>query len=113
MRRSLTRRERLQSRSDLQRAFTSAANAEVKGIKLLYLENQLAWNRIAVCPVRGFKKAVERNREKRICREAYRHLKHRVEAGYDLVFVLYPGEYGFRERLQQVETVLGRAGLKR
>jgi ribonuclease P protein component len=113
MRRNLTKRERLKAKADLQRVFTRGASTETKGIRLLYIENQLSWNRVAVCPVRGFRKAVARNRQKRLCREAYRQLKGRLRPGFDLVFVLFPGLGTFGERLQQVETVVERAGLCR
>jgi ribonuclease P protein component len=112
MRRNLSRRERLKAKADLQRVFTRAASSETKGLRLLYIENELKWNRMAVCPVRGFRKAVLRNRQKRVCREAYRRVKERIRPGFDLAFVLYPGAYGFDERLRQVETVVERAGLR-
>ena len=54
-----------------------------------------------------------RNRHKRLCREAFRALKERIEPGFDLAFVLYPGPFGYRDRLCQMEVVLDRAGLKR
>lgn len=62
-------------------------------------------------PVRGFRTAVERNRHRRLTREAYRLLKPRVRTGHDLAFLLYPGAYGFAERSAQVQTLLARAGL--
>ncbi len=54
-----------------------------------------------------------RNRHKRLCREAFRALKERIKPGYDLAFVLYPGSFGYQDRLDQMEVVLDRAGLKR
>jgi ribonuclease P protein component len=113
MRKSLTSRERLKARAELHSIFTSAPSVETRGIKLFYIENSLPWNRMAVCPVRGFRKAVQRNRHKRLCREAYRQLKERIKPGHDLAFVLYPGSYGYLERLGQMEVVLDQAGLKR
>ena len=57
----------------------------------MVLANDLDHNRFAVCPVRKYGTAVERNRAKRICREAYRNLKLEIGTGYDIVFVIYPG----------------------
>jgi ribonuclease P protein component len=111
MRRNLSRLERLKAKADLQRVFTDAASFETKGFKLLYIENALPWNRIAVCPVRSFRRAVDRNRQKRVCREAYRQLKERIRPGLDMAFVLYPGDYGFHDRYRQMQAVLQRAGL--
>jgi ribonuclease P protein component len=113
MRKSLTRRERLRGRTAIRRVFSAGKSAERKGIKLRYVENNLSWNRMAVCPVRGFATAVDRNRAKRLCREAYRDLKIQVATGYDLAFVLYPGQFDFRDRHRQIESLLERAGLKR
>jgi ribonuclease P protein component len=113
MRKSLTRNEKLKGRSNLRRIFTEAAKSEYKGLRVHYIENNLEWNRIAVCPVRGFKDAVARNREKRICREAYRQLKHTLKNGYDLAFVLYPGKHSLSDRVRQLDTVFERVGLKR
>ena len=111
MRKNLTKKERLRGKASLGRVFAEAAKSDKKGIRLYYIENNLDWNRIAVCPVRGFKSAIERNREKRICREAYRQLKHTLKSGYDLAFVLYPGKYSLNTRVQQFEALFERVGL--
>ena len=113
MKKSLTRRERLRGRTAIRRVFSTGKSAERKGIKLLFVENSLSWNRIAVCPVRGFRKAVDRNRAKRLCREAYRDLKNQVATGYDIAFVFYPGPYSFRDRHRQIESLFEGVGLKR
>jgi ribonuclease P protein component len=111
MRKSLTKTERLRGRSSLRRVFTEAARSNGKGIRVYYIGNHLEWNRIAVSPVRGFENAVARNREKRICREAYRQLKHKLKTGYDLAFVLYPGKYSLSDRIRQLEALFERIGL--
>jgi ribonuclease P protein component len=111
MRRSLTKTERLRGRTSLRRVFTEAAKNDLRGIRVYYIGNNLDWNRIVVSPVRGFKNAVARNREKRVCREAYRQLKHRLKTGYDLAFVLYPGKYNLSDRIRQLEAVFERIGL--
>ena len=111
MRKSLTKTERLIERSSIRRVFTEAAKSNDRGIRVYYIENNLEWNRIAVSPVRGFKNAVARNREKRICREAYRQLKHKLKSGYDLAIVLYPGRYSLSDRIRQLEALFERIGL--
>jgi ribonuclease P protein component len=112
MRKSLTRRERLRGRTEIRRVFSAGKSVERKGIRLLYVTNNLSWNRIVICPARGFRTAVQRNRDKRICREAYRNLKHEVSTGYDLAFVLYPGEFSFHDRLKQIDSLFEQVGLK-
>ncbi|UCG00037.1 MAG: ribonuclease P protein component [Spirochaetaceae bacterium] len=101
----------MKGRSNLRRVFTEAAKCDRKGIRLYFIGNNLDWNRIAVCPVRGFANAVVRNREKRLCREAYRQLKHKLKSGYDLVFVLYPGKSSLSDRVRQLEALFVRSGL--
>lgn len=91
--------------------FASANRVQRRGIRLAWAANGLQWNRIAVSPVRSFKTAVNRNREKRVCREAYRAIKHRLRPGYDLALILYPGVYTFHERREQLRLVLRQAGL--
>jgi ribonuclease P protein component len=62
-------------------------------------------------PTRRFANAVERNRARRLVREAYRLRKPDMTSSVDMAFVLYPGEYGFAERRKQVDTLLRRAEL--
>jgi len=112
MRKSLTRKERLRRRSDLNRVFVSVKKARCRGLKLLYIENNIQWNRIAFSTGKGFKRAVDRNRVKRVCREIYRTVKQQIKRGYDLIFIVYPGKYSFSERSSQVISLLEQAGLK-
>jgi ribonuclease P protein component len=81
------------------------------GAKLFRLENGLARNRIAFAFARKFGNAVERNRARRVGREAYRILKNRLKKGYDLVALVYPGRDFLADRLDQLETLFARAGL--
>jgi ribonuclease P protein component len=111
MRKSLTKKERLRGRSTLSRVFSEAAKRDGKGIRVYYIENNLDCTRIAVSPVRKFRNAVARNREKRICREAYRQLKHKIKTGYDIAFVLFPGEYRLSDRIRQLEAIFEQIGL--
>jgi ribonuclease P protein component len=113
MKKSLTEKERLKGRSNLRRVFADAAKRDQRGLRVYYIENNLDWNRIAVCPVRGFRNAVARNREKRLCREAYRQLKPRLKKGYDLAFILYPDRYSLADRVRQLDAAFERIGLKR
>lgn len=70
------------------------------------MENALPYNRVLVAPVKKAGNAVRRNRLRRVGREAYRRLKARMATGYDCAFVVYPGDYTFRERLEQFERLL-------
>jgi ribonuclease P protein component len=78
---------------------------------LFWLKNELPLNRIAFTFARKFGNAVERNRARRIGREAYRFLKNRLKSGYDLVLLVYPGRDFLADRMDQLETLFSRAGL--
>lgn len=111
MRKSRTKAERLKRKSDFDRVFTRGKRVKGSGSRLVYLKNELGYSRFAVCPVRKYGTAVERNRVKRLCREAYRHLKPQLAPGYDLVLVVYPGTDSLRERSDQLIRLCGRANL--
>jgi ribonuclease P protein component len=111
MRRSLTREERLRSRSDIQRVFRSGKSVRTNGMKLLFLPNGRSFNRIVVVPTRGFRTAVERNLCRRRGKEAYRALKTETIGGMDLVILCYPGEYSFAERRNQLSCLLSKANV--
>ena len=71
----------------------------------------LSQTRVAILPARGYRRAVDRNRDKRVVREWYRQMKHLLPSGYDLGIVLYPGSHSAAERRAQVAELLRRAGL--
>jgi len=75
------------------------------------LKNDLDRNRICFSLSRNFGSAVERNRAKRLGREAYRNLRPLLRQGHDLILLVYPGDSGFRERAGQLEHLCARAGL--
>ena len=77
------------------------------------MENKLPRNRICFTFSRGFGNAVERNRARRLGREAYRNLKPRLRCGYDLILLVYPEGSApiFTKRMKDLEYLLARAGL--
>jgi len=83
------------------------------------LENELSRNRICFTFSRGFGNAVERNRARRLGREAYRNLKPRLRRGYDLILLVYPEDAStpcptapvFTKRMKDLEYLLYKAGL--
>ncbi len=112
MRKSLTKRERLKRRADLARLFADPRKVGCLGLVILYQENGLAWNRIAVTTTkRGYRGSAQRNREKRIGREIYRGNKERIRTGFDMILIFRPGSFSFWEREKQFRMLIERAGL--
>ncbi|MDR2097199.1 MAG: ribonuclease P protein component [Spirochaetaceae bacterium] len=115
------REERLKLRKDIQAVFKKGASASCSGARLFFLRKEGEGRRIAFTFARKFGNAVERNRARRLGREAYRHLRSKIKGGYDLALLVYPGKNNFSEdekkgmdfsaRLRQMKALLGKAGL--
>jgi ribonuclease P protein component len=103
--------ERLKGRDEIREVFNRRKAVSCAGAKLLTLKNGLPHNRIAFTFSRKFGCAVERNRARRVGREAYRHLRGKLKQGFDLVLLVYPGKDDFASRLQQFTELFRRAGL--
>ena len=112
VRRNFPREERLKSRRDISAVFKKGKKAPVDGAVLFYKHNALNHNRIAFTFAKKFGNAVQRNRARRLGREAYRHIRESIRKGYDLVLLVYPTPgIGFSRRLQQLSVAFSRAGL--
>jgi len=114
MKKSLTKKERLKKASEIQWVFSGKQSVSCYGMKLLYRNNDLSWNRMTCIPARKFGNAVERNRLKRHVREIFRQEKPRLKTGRDMVFVVYPGKaYDYWKRKHQIEKLFEKAHLYR
>jgi len=111
MRKSLTRRERLRGQAALKRVFGSRKKADCPGARLFFVENGLSFNRIVISPVRKFGGAVGRNRARRVGRDVYRNMKSELRPGFDLAFILFPGDYSHGDRISQFSMLLKKAGI--
>ena len=106
------RQERLKGRDEIRGVFNGKRAVACQGAKLFLLKNRLSFNRIAFTFPRKFGNAVERNRARRLCREAYRHLRQNIRTGHDLVLLIYKSDNdGFHFRASQLKELLCRAGL--
>jgi ribonuclease P protein component len=107
------REEHLKGRDDIREVFGKGKRFGCQGAKLFVLKNKLPYNRICFTFSRGFGTAVKRNHSRRLGREAYRNLKHRIKYGNDLILLVYPTDSnsGFNERMEQLRFLFARAGL--
>jgi ribonuclease P protein component len=111
MRKSLTRRERLRGKAALKRVFSFSRKIVCRGARLLAAENGLDYSRVVVSTVRKFGGSVARNRARRVGKEAYRRIKSSVKPGFDLAFILFPGDFSYEERISQFSFLLEKSRL--
>ena len=109
------REERLAGRDCIKGVFGKGKRIGCLGAKLFVLQNNLPLSRICFTFSRGFAGAAERNRAKRLGREAYRSLKPNIISGYDLILLVYPDnpDTAYAGRVKQLEYLLVKAGLLR
>lgn len=105
------REERIKNPADFKRLFKTGKKISVSGAKLFYLENGLEMNRVGFPLIRGYGNAVERNLSKRYSREVYRLYKSHLNTGYDMLFLIYPGNDSFSSRCDQIRLLCEKAGL--
>ena len=106
-----TRKDRVKRSDDIRRLFKNGQKTGLKGARLFFLENGLERNRIAFVLPRGYGNAVQRNRSKRLSREAYRKYKAHLNTGYDMLLLIYPGNDSFSTRCDTVYSLLKNAGI--
>jgi ribonuclease P protein component len=108
------RKEKLKGRNDIREVFgrnKRSKSVACPGARLLFRRNALGHNRIAFTFARKYGNAVERNRSRRLSREAYRLLRNELRKGYDLVLLVYPGRDDFKSRQDQLRELFSRVGL--
>ena len=78
---------------------------------LFLLPNNLGKNRIAFALPRNYGNAIKRNRCKRLSREAYRKLKAQLQTGFDMIFLVYPGNDVYETRCAMLHSLVQKAGI--
>jgi ribonuclease P protein component len=84
------RKEHLKGRNEIRDVFSRGKSFGCRGAKFFLLKNKLPYNRVCFTFSRKFGNAVERNRARRLGREAYRLLRPRLPGGFDLILLIYP-----------------------
>ncbi|TXT51141.1 MAG: ribonuclease P protein component [Spirochaetes bacterium] len=106
--------EKVRAKSEIDRIFRTGTRFSCKGMVMRVAKNpQGQGKRVVFVTVRSFQGAIQRNRAKRIAREAWRLNKHRFNEGYDVAVVLYPEIADFEECSRSLLFLLRKAGLLR
>lgn len=87
----LPRQLRLHLRRDFARIFARRCRASDRLLVIYADRNNLGYSRLAVMTPRRLGRAVQRNRLRRLIREAYRLAQHELPAGYDLICIPVAG----------------------
>ena len=94
----------LRNQRDFSRVYNKGMSRGSRLVVVLYRKNNLDYTRTAFVSSKKVGNSVERNRARRLMKEAYRSLKDRVASGYDIVFVARNTIGGCKE--QEVERVI-------
>ena len=111
MKRSLTREERIGKASDFKKIFASGQKYSCRGAKIFFIENNESYNRIGITLQRKFGNAIQRNYARRVMKELYRNNKHTIKQGFDIILIIYPGNFDFNHREEQFYSLIRRSGL--
>ena len=106
-----TRNERVKRSEEIRNLFKNGKRITIHGAKLFLLSNNLEKNRIAFALPRNYGNAIKRNRCKRLSREAYRNLKAQLQTGFDMIFLVYPGNDVYETRCAMLHSLVQKAGI--
>jgi len=102
--------EHIKRRVELTRVFKKGRVVSCSGVKLFFLANDLPHNRIVITFARKYGNAVQRNRARRLGREAYRLMRGELATGYDVVLLIYPRTAGSIPAKPGSEGIVPHAG---
>ncbi|MGQ9649981.1 MAG: ribonuclease P protein component [Phycisphaerae bacterium] len=83
----LPRSARVKSQQVFRRAFAERCRASDQHIVVFAVPNDTGFARLGISIGKAYGRAVQRNRIKRLIREAFRHVRHELPAGIDLIIV--------------------------
>ncbi len=112
MRRSLTKKEIVKKKPEIDRIFKNGRRFSFQGVRLIVAPNDREVDRLVVIPVRHYGNSVQRNRIRRQIKEIWRLEKDRFTSGFDFAFVVYPGKaLGHEQQKKQLTELFKQAGV--
>ncbi len=110
----MEREMRVRRTADVRRVYAEGQSWAHPLLVLVARPNQLGRTRIGVTASRKIGNAVERNRARRLLREAARHLYDHIQPGWDIMLIARPGIRRVKEPHveQALAGLLRRAGLR-
>jgi ribonuclease P protein component len=98
---SFPRTYRIRSQLDFDRAFSTGKMAMDARLVVHAIRNQLGWSRLGISVSRKVGSSPQRNRWKRVIREAFRRSRSTLPSGLDLVVRPRRGAVAELEQVQQ------------
>lgn len=108
---SLSRTERLSSKSYIKKVFKQGKKFSCLGATLFVLPNKLDYSRFLCTFKRGFRGAVLRNRIRRLSKEIYRLNKHVIDSGFDIILLASASDADFDAWQEKMFTLFRMAKL--
>ena len=102
-------RGKLTSSRQFSRVYERGTCYRSNSFKVFLLPNGLGFSRVGFSNRKGLK-AIERNRLRRVYKEAYRKIEKRVIKGFDILFVIKDVP-GFAKLIDEIEAALKTKGM--
>jgi len=99
------RRDRLRRREDFRRLLREGRRAHAKQYSLIVAENGLECIRLGLSIRRHVGRAVDRNYEKRLCREFFRKAIIGEKKGFDVLIIIKHRSQGFKKSYKELEEL--------
>lgn len=90
MRRSLTKKQIIRSKAEIDNVFKAGKRASLSCFKLYVAKNCLEYSRMIVIPARHYGNSVQRNLIRRQVKEIWRTNQDKFPSGLDFVVIVYP-----------------------
>lgn len=111
MRKSLTKKQIIRLKADIDNVFKAGKRVSLSCFKLYVCENNLTYSRLIVIPARHYGNSVQRNLIRRQVKEIWRTNQEKIKDGLDMVVVVYPGKaLKYEEKESTLLELFGKSG---